>query len=426
MSLYHHAHIQTHRQGFSRRSFLRNASLGALAAGTFSFHDLMSVSAEELKQQGRSMILLWMAGGPSHLETFDPKPKSSGSGELKSIPTSVSGIDISENWKNTAKVMQDVALIRSMTNKEGNHQRASYQMHTGYIPSGSVKHPSLGSNIAREIGNRELDIPTIVSVGSTNGAGFLGVDYEPFNVTSPGSIPNNVAATVPQKRYQKRLGLLGRLDAEFAGRGGEIVVQNHNKIYNKASSLVLSPQTKVFDLSQESAALREQYGDNNFGKGCLLARRLVEAGSSFIEVRSNGWDNHQNISEVITPISKQVDTGMAALISDLKQRGMLDRTLVVWMGEFGRTPKINARAGRDHYPRVFSAAMAGGGIKGGQVIGASTADGSAVKDRPVTTTDLFSSICHSLKVDPRKENMSPLGRPMKIVDGGKVVTELFS
>jgi len=426
MSLYHHAHIQTHRSGFSRRSFLRNASLGALTAGTFNFHDLMSVSAEELRQQGRSMILLWMAGGPSHLETFDPKPKSSSAGELKAIQTSVSGIDISENWKNTAKVMQDVALIRSMTNKEGNHQRASYQMHTGYIPSGSVKHPSLGSNIAREIGSRELDIPTIVSVGSTNGAGFLGVDYEPFNVTSPGSIPNNVAATVPQKRYQKRLGLLGRLDAEFAGRGGEVVVKNHNKIYNKASSLVLSPQTKVFDLSLESAALRQQYGDNNFGKGCLLARRLVEAGSSFIEVRSNGWDNHQNISEVITPISQQVDMGMAALISDLKERGMLERTLVVWMGEFGRTPKINPRAGRDHYPRVFSAAMAGGGVKGGQVIGASTSDGSAVQDRPVTTTDLFCSICHSLKVDSKKENMSPLGRPMKIVDGGKVVTELFS
>ncbi|MCH9655152.1 MAG: DUF1501 domain-containing protein [Planctomycetes bacterium] len=426
MSLYHHAHIQTHRQGFSRRSFLRNAALGAMTAGTLNFHDLMSVSAEELRQQGRSMILLWMAGGPSHLETFDPKPKSASAGELKAIQTSVSGIDISENWKNTAKVMQDVALIRSMTNKEGNHQRASYQMHTGYIPSGSVKHPSLGSNIAREIGNRELDIPTIVSVGSTNGAGFLGVDYEPFNISNPGSIPNNVAATVPQKRYQKRLGLLGRLDSEFAGRGGEVVVKNHSKIYNKASSLVMSPQTKVFDLSQESASLRQEYGDNNFGKGCLLARRLVEAGSTFIEVRSNGWDNHQNISEVITPISKQVDTGMAALISDLKERGMLERTLVVWMGEFGRTPKINPRAGRDHYPRVFSAAMAGGGVKGGQVVGASTPDGSAVEDRPVTTTDLFSSICHSLKVDPKKENMSPLGRPMKIVDGGKVVTELFS
>ncbi|MFH1301912.1 MAG: DUF1501 domain-containing protein [Planctomycetota bacterium] len=426
MSLYHHQQVQTHRGGFSRRSFMRNVSAGALAAGTLSFQDLMSVSAEELRQQGRAMILLWMAGGPSHFETFDPKPKSSSAGDKKAIQTAVSGIEISEDWKNTAKVMQDIALIRSMTNKEGNHQRATYQMHTGYIPSGSVKHPSLGSNIAREIGNRDLDIPTIVSVGTTNGAGFLGVDYEPFNVNNPGSIPNNVAATVPDQRYQKRLGLLGRLDSEFASRGGEVVVKNHSKIYNKASSLVLSPQTKVFDLSQESAALRQEYGDNNFGKGCLLARRLVEAGSTFIEVRSNGWDNHANISEVITPISQQVDAGMAALIADLKQRGMLERTLVVWMGEFGRTPKINPRAGRDHYPRVFSAALAGGGVKGGQVIGASTADGSAVKDRPVTTTDLFCSICQSLKVDPKKENMSPLGRPMKIVDGGTVVTELFS
>tara|TARA_R110002095_G_scaffold142726_1_gene123588 strand:+ start:5176 stop:6456 length:1281 start_codon:yes stop_codon:yes gene_type:complete len=426
MSFFHHQQVQTHRQGFSRRSFLRNVSAGALAAGSLSFQDLMSVSAEELRQQGRAMILLWMAGGPSQFETFDPKPKTSSAGEKQAIQTAVSGIEISEDWKNTAKVMQDIAVIRSMTNKEGNHQRASYQMHTGYIPSGSVKHPSLGSNIAREIGNRELDIPTIVSVGATDGAGFLGVDYEPFNVNNPGNIPNNVAATVPAQRYQKRLGLLGRLDSEFASRGGEVVVKNHSKIYNKASSLVQSPQTKVFDLSQESASLRQQYGDNNFGKGCLLARRLVEAGSTFIEVRSNGWDNHANISEVITPNAQQVDAGMAALIADLKQRGMLERTLVVWMGEFGRTPKINARAGRDHYPRVFSAALAGGGVKGGQVIGASTADGSAVQDRPVTTTDLFCSICQSLKVDPKKENMSPLGRPMKIVDGGTVVTELFS
>lgn len=426
MSLYHHQHIQTHRQGFSRRSFLRNFSMGAMAAGTLGFHDLMSVSAEELRKEGRAMILLWMAGGPSHLETFDPKPKSSGASDLKAIKTSVSGIEISENWKNTAKVMQDIALIRSMTNKEGNHQRASYQMHTGYIPSGSVKHPSLGSNIAHEIGNQELDIPSIVSVGPTNGAGFLGVDYEPFNVSNPGNTPNNVAATVPNKRYQKRLGLLGRLDSEFAGRGGEVVVKNHSKVYNKASSLVLSPQTKVFDFSEEPASLRDKYGDNTFGKGCLLARRLVEAGSTFIEVRSGGWDNHANISEVITPISQQVDTGMAALISDLKARGMLERTLVVWMGEFGRTPKINARGGRDHYPRVFSAAMAGGGVKGGQVIGSSTENGSAVKNRPVSVADMFCSICQSLKVNPKKENMSPLGRPMKIVDGGEVVTELFS
>lgn len=426
MSLYHHQHVQTHRCGFSRRSFLRNISLGAAAAGTLSFHDLMSVSAEELRQQGRAMILLWMAGGPSQFETFDPKPNTSSAGDKKAIKTAVSGIDVSEDWTNTAKVMSDIALIRSMTNKEGNHQRATYQMHTGYVPSGSVKHPSLGSNITREIGNRELDIPSIVSVGATEGAGFLGVDFEPFNVTNPGNIPSNVAATVPHSRYQKRLGLLGRLETEFASRGGEVVVENHYKIYDKASSLVLSPQTKVFDLSEESDSLRQQYGENNFGKGCLLARRLVEAGSTFIEVRSNGWDNHFDLTDTLTPRAQEVDAGMAALITDLKQRGMLDNTLVVWMGEFGRTPKINARAGRDHYPRVFNAAVAGGGVKGGQVIGSSTADGSAVQDRPVNVTDLFASICHSLKVNPKKENMSPLGRPMKIVDGGEVVTELFS
>ena len=372
------------------------------------------------------MILLWMQGGPSQFETFDPKPGTENGGPTEAIDTSVPGIQIAAGWEQTAKLMDEIALVRSMTNREGNHQRATYQLHTGYVPSGSIKHPSLGSNIAKELADPDLEIPSVVSVGPTVGAGFLGVDYEPFVVGNPGQLPANVASTVPTRRYSRRLRLLNRLEEDFAERGGKVVVDNHRRIYSKAARLVLSPTVQAFDIAEEPAALRERYGDNNFGRGCLLARRLVEAGTTFVEVRSGGWDTHQDNFERVTTLSGQVDPAMATLISDLKERGLLEKTLVVWMGEFGRTPRINARTGRDHYPRVFTLAMAGSGVKGGQVIGASSDNGTTIKDRPVTVPDLFCSICRALQVDPRVERMSPLGRPLKIVDGGQVVHELFS
>ncbi len=425
MNLSHHQQVRIGRRNISRRSFLHTVSAGALAAGTLNLRDIMSLQADELRKQGRSMILLWMAGGPSQFETFDPKPGTTNGGPTKAISTATSGIQIAQGWEQTAKVMNDVALIRSMSNKEGSHPRATYQMHTGYIPSGSVKHPSLAANIAKQIADPKFDLPAVVSVGRTQGAGFLGVDYEPFVVDQPGQLPQNVANAVPGKRYTRRLGLLDRLEDEFSSRGGEVVVHNHRRLYGKASKMVLSPNVKAFEIDNESAALRARYGDNQFGRGCLLARRLVESGVTFVEIVSRGWDTHQDVLDRTGELATQVDPATATLISDLKDRGMLDKTLVVWMGEFGRTPRINPRTGRDHYPRVFNGAIAGGGVKGGQVIGASTKDGSAIANDPVTTNDLFCSICKSLNVDPRAENISPLGRPMKIVDGGKVVEKLF-
>uniref|UniRef100_A0A7C2PA83 DUF1501 domain-containing protein n=1 Tax=Schlesneria paludicola TaxID=360056 RepID=A0A7C2PA83_9PLAN len=428
-----HEDVRLTRRSLSRRGFLHAVSASALAAGTLSFRDVVTVRAEDLRKQGRSMILLWMQGGPSHLDTFDPKPGTENGGETKAIDTAVPGIQIAEAWSETAKVMNELAVIRSLTNKEGQHDRATYQLHTGYIPSGSVKHPALGANIAHEIAPPELDIPAVVAIGGGRGgagfggssAGFLGVDYEPFTVADANRLPDNVATGVSESRYRRRLGLLGNIEQEFAQRGGEVVVDNHRRIYDKASKLVLSPKTKAFDLSEEPAALRQQYGDTGFGRGCLLARRLVEAGVTFVEVRHGNWDTHQDNFTRVPELSREVDPGFAALIRDLKDRGLLETTLVAWMGEFGRTPKINPRGGRDHYPRVFSAVLAGGGVKGGQTIGASTADGTAVDHDPVTVPDLFCSICQSLGVDPAKENMSPLGRPMKIVDGGQPVAKLF-
>jgi hypothetical protein len=396
----------------------------------------MSLQASELKRQGKSMILLWMGGGPSQFETFDPKPNHENGGGTEVISTSIPGIQIAADWAKTAQVMDHLAIIRSMTNKEGSHPRATYQMHTGYIPAGSVKHPSLAASIAKEIADPKFDLPAVVSVGQSAGAGagFLGVNFEAFNVTNPGEMPQNVATTVQSNRFNRRLGLLGKLEDEFSERGGEVVVSNHRDLYSKTSNMVLSSDLKAFDIADEPQSLKDRYGDSNFGRGCLLARRLVEAGTTFVEISSRqvgragagNWDTHDDVFGRSTTNAEVIDPATATLISDLSDRGLLENTVVLWVGEFGRTPKVNARGGRDHYPRVFNAMIAGGGIKGGQVVGSSTADGTSVKDDPVTPNDLFCSICRCLNVNPAKENMSPLGRPMKIVDGGKPIEQLFS
>ncbi len=426
MHVSRYEHVNLSRRGVSRRGFLHAVSAGAVAAGTLSFRDLLSLQAAELRKEGRSMILLWMAGGPSQFETFDPKPEHENGGQVEAIETSVPGIRIANGWEQTAQVMDDIALIRSMTNKEGNHQRATYQIHTGYVPSGSVKHPSFASSVAEQIGSEDLDLPSFVSIGATEGAGFLGVQYEPFVVQKPGVMPNNVASSVSDARIQQRLGLFNKLEDQFALQGGRSIVESQRQLYEKTTDLVLSEQTKAFDISEESDELKAAYGNTDFGRGCLLARRLVETGVSFVEVRKNGWDTHEELYDRIGALSAEVDPAYATLIADLKRRGLLEKTVVVWMGEFGRTPQITERGGRNHYPRAFNMALAGGGVKGGQVIGSSTVDGSAVEDRPVTVPDLLCSLCHSLGVNPRHEHISPLGRPMKIVDGGEVVSELFA
>jgi Protein of unknown function (DUF1501) len=414
----------------SRRGFLRGVGLGAAGLAGVSFTDMLALQADELRKQQMACILLWMGGGPSQMDTFDPKPDHANGGSIKAIDTAVSGIKIAEGWNETAKVMNDIALIRSMTNKEGNHQRATYQLHTGYTPTGTLKHPSFGCVAASELGDAKFDLPHIVSIGgATIGAGFMGVGLEPFVVQDAQRPPANTVlpTAVGPHRFERRLGLLKTLEhSGFETRGGADRVKDHTSLYRQTASMVLSPRMHAFDLADEPAKVRAEYGQTPFGQGCLLARRLVQAGVTFVEVRSNGWDTHNQGRDRIGKLAAQVDPAFASLIRDLKARGMLDKTLVIWMGEFGRTPKINPTAGRDHFPKVFNVAIAGGGVKGGQVIGASSLDGTEVKDSPVNVNDLLVSACHSLKINPTKENMSPVGRPIKIVDGGKLVKSLFA
>ncbi len=411
-----------------RRGFLRTVGLGAAGLASVSFTDMMALQADELRKKQMACILLWMQGGPSQMDTFDPKPSTENGGTIKAIDTAVPGIQIAQHWPKVAQSMKDIAIIRSMSNKEGNHQRATYQLHTGYAPSGTVKHPAFGSVAAAELGDPKFDLPHIVSIGNgpTVGAGMLGVKYEPFLVNNPEQPPANTVLGSNPQRFGRRMNLLHSLEvAGFGNSGGLDRVKEHHEIYKQTAGMVLSPRMKAFDLSGEDAKTRELYGKSTFGQGCLLARRLVQTGVTFVEVRSNGWDMHDDLDNRMAKLGGEVDSGFAGLITDLKRLGMLDRTLVVWMGEFGRTPKINPKAGRDHFPKVFNVALAGGGIKGGQVIGTSSSTGTEVKDNPVAVNDLLASLCKSLKIDPAKENMSPIGRPIKIVDGGKPVDQLF-
>lgn len=425
-------HVRTSSQGIvSRRDFVRTLSSAAAAsatAGLLGWKAALTVHAEQLRRQGQACILLFFNGGPSQFETFDPKPGHENGGPTKAIKTTVTGIQLAEHWAELAKQMKQIALIRSMTNKEGAHARAVYQMHTGYLPAGAIKYPSLGSIISKEIAPPDFELPHYVNIGgrfnNAAGAGFLGSRYAPFVVSDPNRMPSNSQLTVSPSRFQRRLALTHDLESDFA-RAAKELVHEHQNVQKAAAKLVLTPKLRAFDLSQEKDAVRDRYGRTPFGQGCLLARRLIEAGVTFVEVELSGWDTHQDNFERTKALSLQADKGFAALVADLKERGMLERTLVLCIGEFGRTPRINGQNGRDHFPRAFSAALAGGGVRGGQVVGATNESGTDINDRPVTIPDLFCTICHVFGINPRKENVGPLDRPIKLVDGGSLVKELF-
>jgi len=414
----------------SRRSFL-HCSLSAASAAALTWKSGLALQAEELRQRGMACILLYMRGAPSQFETFDPKPGAETGGPTQALDTAVRGVRIAEGWERVAAQMKDIALIRSLTNgKEGNHDRAVYQLHTGYLQSGTVRHPSLGAIAAAQLGPKDFDLPHFINIGHRSGvigAGYLGMAFEPFSVADPTKLPNNIMLPdgISAGRFSRRHSLLQRLEADFADAGGAADVEDHQRLYGKAKRMVLSQRLQAFDLTLEKDSVRDRYGRTDFGQGCLLARRLVEQGVTFIEVESPGWDTHADNFKSVKALAGGVDPAFATLVADLKERGLLDKTLVIWMGEFGRTPRINEKAGRDHHPLSFNAALAGGGVKGGRVIGATDRDGARVVDRPVTVPDLFCTFCHALGIDPRKEHVSPLGRPLKIVEGGATVTELF-
>jgi hypothetical protein len=383
-----------------------------------------------LNAQAENVIVLWLAGAPSQFETFSPKTKSKNGGITKAIQTNISGIELSENLPLLAGQMDKVTLIRTLTSKEGNHNRASYLMHTSYPPTGVVKHPSFGAITAKELGGaKEFDLPYFISLsGPSYSAEFLGKEYSPYVIKDVTKPLQNIAKfkDVDDTRFTERMKILNRMEDSFYKEKGLEDIKEHQLIYEKSVKMMNSPLIKAFDISEEPDVLKKAYGENDFGKGCLMARRLVETGVKFVEVTLDGWDTHQDNFTRVTNLCKKLDPAFSTLVQDLSQRGMLDKTLVLCMGEFGRTPAINANEGRDHYPDAFACAISGGGIRGGRVYGETNDDGNQIVSNPVTPGNLFATLSHQLGIDFNKVNHSPQGRPLKYVNEGSVIEELVS
>lgn len=408
--------------GMSRRHFLQHLSTTTMAIPAMHWTQAIQAHAGDIKKAGKSCILLWMSGGPATIDIWDLKPGNENGGEFKAASTAVPGIQISEHMPNVAKQMKNVAIVRSMSTIEADHNRGTYKMHTGYVPATTMQHPSFGAVFAHDLGPgvKDFDLPHFVSIGAPGvGSGFLGMAHAPFVVQNPGSPIQNLQPPggLSELRMNARLQFLSDMENQFIKDGRGIAATDHRAVYEKTVRMMNSKQLEAFKLDQESADLRKRYGDSNFGRGCLMARRLIETGVTFVEVILGGWDTHNRTFDAHkTRLQPDLDKGMGTLIGDLAERGLLDKTLVVWMGEFGRTPRINQDSGRDHWARSWSVAMAGGGIKGGQVIGRTSADGTVVEDRPLDTPDLVATYCKAMGIPQDRQFTTPNGRPYWVVD----------
>jgi len=419
--------------GMSRRHFLGHLASTALAVPAIQLLGAFEANAQQLRRANKSCILLWMGGGPSQLDSWDLKPESSkNGGPFKPIATSAPGVQISEHLPNVAKQMKHLSIIRSVDSKEGNHDRGAYMMHTGYSPNPTVVHPSFGSVLSYEVGGKleNFDLPHCISINAPGqGAGFLGMTHAPFMVQNPNSPIANLQPPggINGAREARRLLMLDQVESQFASQRRGQAALDHRAVYSKTVRMMNSRYTKAFRLDDEPAAVRETYGKGSFGSGCLMARRLVEAGVTFVEVTLGGWDTHNDAFDRLSSgLLPELDKGMAALTADLDRRGLLANTMVVWMGEFGRTPRINQDGGRDHWPKGWSVVMGGGGLKGGQVVGSTDKDGVEVVDRPVGVMDLVATMTKTMGIPLDKEYTTPRGRPIKVVDGGKPIAELLA
>ena len=417
-------HKEISRRGFFKSSV--GSFLGLVAMQHFSSMGLAQL--EDVVPRAKHCIVLFMSGGASQLDTFDPKPGTQNGGPFTAIPTSAKGIRVSEHLPNVAEQAHHLSVIRSMVSREGNHERARYLLHTGYAPGGAVRHPTLGSITSYYLEDELLDLPSCVNVNSpTYSGGFLGATHDPFVVKNPMEPVEDIAypAQMDTHRFRERLKMLRAIEKDFIAKRTGRSTEAHEAIYKKADELINSPKIDAFRLDEEPLAVREAYGLNRFGQGCLMARRLVEAGVKFVEVSLDGWDTHQNNFDRTKELLDMVDPAYAMLLKDLSERDLLDETIVLWLGEFGRTPKINENDGRDHHTNGWSAVVAGGGVRGGQTVGSTNEDGSEVVSGAVGVPDLFASLCFALGIDKDEENYSRSGRPIRVVNDGSVVEELF-
>jgi uncharacterized protein (DUF1501 family) len=400
----------------------------ALSSSSILFQNAILANANKLKKQNKSTILLWMSGGPSTIDIWDLKPDSPSGGQFKPISTNVDGIQICEHLPLLSKKMDNLSIIRSMSTREADHGRGRYYMHTGYVPNPNIEHPSYGSVISHELLKNtmsQIGIPPFISIGGTSiGPGFLGATYAPLVVDYNGTI-RNIQSSIDRQILQQRLDFLAVVENKFIQEKRGELADSHAKMLNKTVDLMLGPYTEVFNVSKEPQNIRERYGNTPFGKGCLMARRLVEIGVPFIEVELGGWDNHMDIFTTLPDKLSQMDMGMSALIEDLIGRGLYETTNIIWMGEFGRTPDINKNAGRDHWARSWSAVVGGGKLKQGIVVGETNEDGKKVITEPYSSEDLMATVLKSLDISLETTFTSKNGRPMKIANSGKVIRELI-
>jgi hypothetical protein len=424
----------------SRRQLLRVGAVSTAVSMSGWFGKLAMAAEASKTKPKRSCILLWMNGGPSTIDMWDLKVGHENGGPYHEVNTTAPGLRISEHLPRIAYHGDRIAILRGMSTKEGDHARGTYLMRTGQLPGAAgIQYPSVGALVSKEIGDPKAELPNFISIAPQRffaqeafGPGFLGPVHAPLVVGENQAFNNNVqgqqidaalkvADLDPPKSIDptasaSRIDMLREMQEDFAaGRPGQMA-KSHTAAYDRAIRLMQSAGGKVFDLTDEKDIIRDKYGRNLFGQGCLLARRLVERGVPFIEISLSNWDTHGQNFEQVKNLSGILDNAWASLMDDLKDRGLLDTTTIIWMGEFGRTPKINQGRGRDHFPNAWSTVLAGGGIKGGQAIGKTSKDGMTVEERPTTTLDLLGTLCMALGIDFEKTNPSNVGRPIRIVD----------
>lgn len=427
---------------FTRRQFMANAAKTYLGVGLAPMLGASVASRAFAQAPGakgkpaEAVIYLCMRGGMSHIDTFDVKPEAKEDirGPVKAINTKADGIQISQYLPKTAAVMDKICVIKSMTSQNGDHNRGQYVLHRNYAPRATIVHPNMGAWVTRLKGFKNEELPGFVTIGggaASASAGFFGANYAGVTIGEPGDgLKDSVrSVTVSESDFDRRLKLADALNKEFHQKNDNVEAKAYDKLYDKAIRLMRSDDLKAFEIFNEPQDARDAYGDNSFGQGCLLARRLVEHGVRFVEVNLGGWDTHYDNFTAVEARCQVLDQAFANLLIELEAKGMLDSTIVALGTEFGRSPEIVAHHdnGRDHHPAAFSCLLAGGGIKGGMVYGESDSRGMRVKSNPVTLMDYNATIAHGLGIDTSIVLTSPSGRPFKI--GGKdgsPLKELFS
>ncbi len=419
-------------QDFTRRDALK------LATGLGVSFLLPGLDLRAAEQRGderpRSLITLWMAGGPSQLETWDPHPESKHGGPTRAIDTTIPGLQIAHHLPHMAEQMHHLSVIRSLVSKEGDHERGTYFVQTGYRPDPSVVHPSLGSILAQQRPDDAIEIPMHVSLATGDGfvvprGGYLGDEYDAFRIFDPGRNISNMRQPVNDERQQRRLSNLEVVSRTYRnGREQQVDNTLHQHVIERALTMMTSEQLKAFEIENEPQAVVERYGDSRFGRGCLVARRLVQQGVRSIQVVLQGFDTHADNFEGHAVQCAQLDPAFASLMQDLDEHDLLQSTIVLCIGEFGRTPKINALDGRDHWPQGFSCVVGGGGLRSGIIIGGTDPERAArdqdrpldswtAPDDPIRIPDLYATILSQMNVTPTEEIITPIGRPIALCEG---------